>query len=73
MVFRKVVTDVSKDLVAFDEAIQVQFEDDDGCITVHRNIGKSSSKFIVSHSRRLECPRPEVLKNVSIRGTVELL
>jgi len=40
VVFGKVVTDVSKDLVALDEALHVQFDDDGGCITVHRNVGK---------------------------------
>jgi len=56
VVFREVVTDVLKDIFAFDEAINVQFDDDDGFITIHRNVGKRSSKFLVSHSRKLECP-----------------
>lgn len=54
MVFRKAVNDVSKDLVAFDEPLQVQFNDGDERITVHRKDGYRSFKFIESHSRRLE-------------------
>jgi hypothetical protein len=59
--FRKVATDVSKDLVAYDEAIQVQFDDDDGSITFHRNVATCKATVIVYKS--IVSPRSATLQN----------